>query len=63
MLISEDNLIKFTATVERISTTADGAIRITLDLDAGCIDQAAALMQARKLNALLEVVIVMVKNG
>ena len=63
MSISEDNLIKFNATVERISTTASGAIRIVLDMPEGNIDQAAALMEARRLNALVEVIAVLVKNG
>jgi len=62
MSISEDNLIKFTAICEKVQTLADGGIRITLDLDAGAIEQAAALMQARRINALLEVVAVVVKN-
>ena len=62
MSISEDSLIKFSATVERLSTTVDGAIRVTLDLDAGAIEQAAALLQARRINALLEVVILMVNK-
>jgi len=62
-LISEDSLIKFTAVCEKVQTLTDGGIRITLDLDAGAIEQASQLMQVRRINALLEVVAVVVQNG
>jgi len=61
--MAENDLIKFLAVIEKVQTLADGGIRVAFDLDAGAIEQAAALMQARRINALLEVVIVTVKNG
>ena len=61
--LTNSDLIKFMAVCEKVQTLADGGIRVTLDLDAGAIEQASQLMQARRINALLEVVAVVVKNG
>lgn len=53
-----DGLIKFTAQVSRVTTLADGGLRIVLDLPEMAIRQASELMQARQAGAILEVVAV-----
>ena len=54
-MANEPELIKFKAIILRINTTIDGGINITLSLDAGEINAVAALLEARRINALLEV--------
>jgi hypothetical protein len=51
----ETEIIKFKAIISRINTTIDGGINLTLSLDAGEINAVAALLEARRINALLEV--------
>ena len=59
--MGEEELIKFTAVVQKISTLQDGGLRITLDLSEDCIEQAAKLMEVRRVNAILEIVAVVIK--
>ena len=61
-----EDIIRFSAQVSKVSTLADGGIRITLDLPETAIDTATKLMQVRQAGALLEVAAVPVnkaKNG
>jgi hypothetical protein len=48
-------VIRFVAEVSKVSTLADGGIRITLDLSETAIDAAKKLMEARQAGAVLEV--------
>lgn len=41
------NKIEFEASIEKIQTMQDGAIRLTLDLSESCIQQAAELMECK----------------
>lgn len=41
------NQIEFEASIEKIQTMQDGAIRLTLDLSESCIQQAAELMECK----------------
>ena len=47
--------IRFTAQIVKVSTLADGGIRVTLDLPETAIDTATQLMQVRQGGGLLEV--------
>jgi hypothetical protein len=53
--MTKDPVIKFQAEVSKVSTLADGGIRITLDLPETAIDTAKKLMEARQAGALLEI--------
>jgi hypothetical protein len=48
MTTKNKNVIAFPATVEKVQTMQDGAIRITLDLPEDAITQAAALMACKR---------------
>lgn len=61
--MDDDGLIKFQAVVAKVQTTVDGGIRITLDLDSSCVEQAGQFMQVQRINGLLEVVCVVVKQS
>ena len=45
--------IKFMATVQKITTLADGGMRLGLDLDEKSIPEIAALMELRRLGVVL----------
>ena len=47
--------IEFPAEIIKVQTMADGAIRLTLDLQAGELEAATKLMEARQRGAVLEV--------
>ena len=54
--MSEENeVIRFRAEVAKVSTLADGGIRVTLDLPEHSIEVAKLLMEARRAGAVLEV--------
>jgi len=57
-----DDIIRFTAQVNRVSTLADGGIRITLDLPENAIETATAMMQAKLQGAVLECAVVAVEG-
>lgn len=46
--------IHFTGQVIKVETMSDGGIRLTLDMGEKDIDAAAAMMQAKRLNMLVE---------
>jgi hypothetical protein len=52
-----DNLIKFTADVHQVKTLIDGGISVSLDLPESATEQARKLMDCRRDNVILEVVI------
>ena len=54
--MDDKNLIKFSAQVAKVSTMADGGIRLILDLPETAIDTATKMMQAKQAGAILEVV-------
>lgn len=47
--LREEDLIKFTAIVEKIQTLKDGGLRLTLDLPEDATGQAKALMDVKAL--------------
>lgn len=47
--------IRFTATVARVTTLADGGLRVTLDLPEDAILAVAELMEAKRLGVVLGV--------
>jgi hypothetical protein len=47
--------VRFLATVARVSTLADGGLRVTLDLPESAVLQAAELMEAKRIGATLNV--------
>jgi hypothetical protein len=55
-----DEAIRFTAQVARVTTLADGGIRLILDLSETEIEVAKLMMEARQRGALLEVAAVAV---
>jgi hypothetical protein len=55
-----DEAIRFTAQVSRVTTLADGGIRLILDLAETEIEVAKLMMEARQRGALLEVAAVAV---
>ena len=59
-----DPVIRFQAEVSKVSTLADGGIRVTLDLPETAIETAKKLMEARQAGAILQVAAVPVDvNG
>ena len=50
-----DGVIRFQAEVAKVSTLADGGIRVTLDLSESAIETAKKLMQVRLAGAILEI--------
>jgi hypothetical protein len=57
MAMIKNDRITFVASVAQIKTMVDGGIRITLDLPEDAINQAAAVMEAKRLMIPLEVTI------
>ena len=55
-----DSVIRFRATVGKVTTLADGGLRVTLDLADGDIQQASDLMRCRQAGAVLECAMVAV---
>lgn len=51
----EDTVIRFQAEVSKVTTLADGGIRITLDLSETEIETAKKMMEARQAGAILEI--------
>lgn len=58
-----EEVIQFSAQVAKVTTLADGGIRITLDLPETAIDTATKLMQVRQAGALLEVAAVPINKA
>jgi len=56
-----EEAIRFSAQVAKVTTLADGGIRITLDLPETDIDTATKMMQVRQGGGILEVAAVPVK--
>ena len=56
--MDEKNLIKFKAQVSKVTTMADGSLRVVLDFGEQDIDVAKKLMQAKQAGAVLEIVAV-----
>lgn len=46
--LTKPNVIKFSASVEKVQTLVDGGIRVTLDLPEDAIKQAAMLMECKR---------------
>lgn len=59
--MSED-VIRFIAEVAKVTTLADGGIRITLDLSESAIDTATKFMQVRQSGGILEIAAVPVNK-
>ena len=55
-MTEEVNLIKFKAQVSKVTTMADGALRVVLDFGEQDIDIATKLMQVKQAGAILEIV-------
>lgn len=58
----DDSKIHFQATIAQVKTMADGGLRFVFDAPETAVDTAAALMRARQAGALLEIVIIPVKQ-
>ena len=56
MSVSDKSLIKFKAQVSKVTTMADGSLRVVLDFGEKEIDIATKLMQAKQAGAILEVI-------
>jgi 2-methylisocitrate lyase-like PEP mutase family enzyme len=54
--MDEEQLIKFKAQVSKVTTMADGSLRVVLDFGEQDIDIATKLMQVKQAGAILEVV-------
>jgi sigma54-dependent transcription regulator len=63
MTKEDKRLIRFRAEVSKVSTLADGGIRITLDISESEIETAKKMMEARQAGAILEIVAVPVEYG
>jgi hypothetical protein len=50
-----DNVIRFSATIARVQTLADGGLRVILDMPEAAVKSASVLMEARQAGAFLEV--------
>jgi len=57
-----DEAIRFSAQVSKVTTLADGGIRITLDLPETAIETATKMMQVRQGGGVLEVAAVPVNK-
>ncbi|TXH47079.1 MAG: hypothetical protein E6Q97_28040 [Desulfurellales bacterium] len=53
-----EQLIKFSAQVSKVTTMADGGLRVVLDMAETEIDVARQFMQAKQAGAILEIVAV-----
>lgn len=53
--MSKNDVIRFTAEVSKVTTLADGGIRLTLDLPESAIETAKKMMEARQAGAILEI--------
>jgi len=53
--MSDEVVIRFRAEVSKVTTLADGGLRIVLDLPESAIDTATRMMQVRQAGGLLEV--------
>jgi len=60
--LSEEEVIRFTAIVSKVSTLQYSGLRISLDLNEDCIEQVGALMEVKRLGYILEVVCIAVKD-
>jgi hypothetical protein len=54
--MDEKQLIKFKAQVSKVTTMADGSLRVVLDFSEQDIDIATKLMQVKQAGAILEIV-------
>jgi len=53
--MTDDNTIRFQATVYKVQTLVDGSVRITLDLPESAIPQMAQLAECQRWGAVLSV--------
>lgn len=51
----QDNIIKFKAQVSKVTTMADGGLRVVLDMAETEIEVAKQMMQVKQAGAILEV--------
>jgi hypothetical protein len=58
--IDEKDVIKFTAQVSKVTTMADGGLRVVLDMAETEIEVAKQMMQVKQAGASLEVVAIAV---
>ena len=56
------DIIRFTASVNKVQTMVDGGLRVVLDFDASAIQTAADLMQVKQAGGVLEIAAVPVIN-
>lgn len=52
---ASDSVIRFTATIARVQTLADGGLRVILDMPESAVKSASVLMEARQAGAFLDV--------
>lgn len=52
--MSDEQVIRFRATVYKVQTLIDGGLRVTLDLPETAIRESAALMECKRGGAVLE---------
>jgi hypothetical protein len=57
-MTDKNNLIKFKAQVSKVTTMADGSLRVVLDFSEQDIDVATKLMQVKQAGAILEIIAV-----
>jgi hypothetical protein len=60
---TDETVIKFTAQVSKVTTLADGGLRVVLDLSEEYIEVARKMMQVKQAGAVLEIAAVAVTNG
>jgi predicted transcriptional regulator len=58
----KDAVIKFQAQVSKVTTLADGGLRVVLDLSETDIETAKSMMQAKQQGAFLEIAAVPIKS-
>jgi len=58
--VNEKDVIKFKAQVSKVTTMADGSLRVVLDFSEKDIDVATKLMQTKQAGAMLEIAAVAV---
>ncbi len=55
---SEGNTVKFWAEIAKVQTMADGGLRVYFDLPEGAVEQAAILMQYKRLGVVADVTVI-----
>lgn len=59
----DGSTIKFWAEIAKVQTMADGGLRVYLDLPEGAVEQAAILMQYKRLGVVADVTVVPKKQA